>query len=160
MDVDQTTGDVETEPTPAVGGQTERKTADEEVDAPGGLEKLDEEVEKAKEEEAKEPAVPDAKGEAPLDKAEPQISTAAEADGPVTDADESKEATTTVDEPKEATTKADESKEAVERAPIVTQAPAEPERKQERVDNATYTLEIVGNRYNPSNYWRVLNVWP
>ena len=27
------------------------------------------------------------------------------------------------------------------------------ERRQERVENPLYTIEIVGNRYNPSNFW-------
>ncbi len=36
-------------------------------------------------------------------------------------------------------------------APPLPSAPVE--RKQERIDNPIYTLEIVGNRYNPSNFW-------
>lgn len=27
------------------------------------------------------------------------------------------------------------------------------EKKQERIENPVYTLEVVGNRYNPSNFW-------
>lgn len=30
------------------------------------------------------------------------------------------------------------------------------EKKQERIENPLYTLEVVGNRYNPSNFWWVV----
>jgi capping protein alpha len=29
------------------------------------------------------------------------------------------------------------------------------QKQQEKVDNPTYTLEVVGNRYNTSNFWSV-----
>lgn len=37
-------------------------------------------------------------------------------------------------------------------APAETSAPVE-QKLQEKVDNPTYTLEVVGNRYNTSNFW-------
>lgn len=36
--------------------------------------------------------------------------------------------------------------------PAESSAPVE-QKLQEKVDNPTYTLEVVGNRYNTSNFW-------
>ncbi|OCF36612.1 F-actin capping [Kwoniella heveanensis CBS 569] len=35
----------------------------------------------------------------------------------------------------------------------IPKAPALEKRQQQRVENPTYTLEIVGNKYNPNNFW-------
>ena len=151
-------GDVEPEPTPAVGLVTEKKSAEEEVDAPGGLEKLDEEVEKVKEEKEdtedetmKEPEASASKGGSLEDRPEePRVPEQTDE----STAEERDEAAPAVpDNANGGATRAEPLKELAEEAPVAVPAPVEPERKQERVDNPTYTLEIVGNRYNPSNYW-------
>lgn len=126
-------GDAEPAPTPAMGQATE--TGPEEVDATGGLEKLDEEVEKVKEQEEGEDAH---SADAEMTDATSQLKVE-EADG---------EAPKVSDAPVTSDSVAEDTQ---------TSAPAPPaeEKKQERVENPTYTLEVVGNRYNPSNFWCV-----
>lgn len=124
-------GDAEPVPTPAVGEPTIPSA--EEVDSAGGLEKLDEEVEKVKEDEegaakpSDETEVSEAASQLKVEDGEVEIpaepSAATELSAPPT----------------------------VEKSTAT--APSVDEGKQERVENPTYTLEIVGNRYNPSNFW-------
>lgn len=135
--------------TPVVAGIPQQMAGDHEVDEPGGLAELDREVEAEKEkedaEEAEE-AKEEAAGEGAADPTEEAVGeTAAE------------------QTPKEAEVEAapvaaaDETAEVAvveETAPVVA-ALAEPKapRVQPRIENPKYTLEIVGNRYNPNNFW-------
>ncbi|WWD16125.1 hypothetical protein CI109_100550 [Kwoniella shandongensis] len=124
------TGEVEPVPTPAVEGVS---TKLEEVDQEGGLEKVDELVEEAKEEEEREEA-----GEKADGNDTPKVEEDTLEDGkevPVSEV--SKVDETIVEAPEETVA-----------APVQVE-----ERKQERVENPIYTLEIVGNRYNPNNFW-------
>jgi capping protein alpha len=114
-------GDAEPVPTPAVG-DVEQKT--EEVVEPGGLEKVDELMEEAKEsEEVKETQE---KAAAETSDGAPQL-----------------------DEPMVEESKTEEEPQI----DLHTATPAPVERKQERIDNPIYTLETVGNRFNPNNFW-------
>jgi hypothetical protein len=124
-------GDAEPVPTPVVGEPTIPSA--EEVGSAGGLEKLDEEVEKVKEDEegaakpSDETEVSEAASQLKVEEGEVEIPAEPSA----------------VPEPSAPPT--------VEESTAT--APPVDERKQERVENPTYTLEIVGNRYNPSNFW-------
>lgn len=124
-------GDNEPAPTPAVGDSPK-----EEVDQPGGLEKLDEKVEEVKEEEA---------GVIPVEGAEVEDSKATPAE-PIVEEEAAKEQTT-LEEP------------SLDEKPVVEEetksVAAVEERKQERIENPVYTLEVVGNKYNTSNFWSV-----
>jgi hypothetical protein len=44
---------------------------------------------------------------------------------------------------------------SLEEAAVPVESTSVEERKQERVENPLFTLEIVGNRYNTSNFWYV-----
>ncbi|KAK8869611.1 hypothetical protein IAR55_000178 [Kwoniella newhampshirensis] len=127
------TGEVEPSPTPAVDDVVAKK---EEVDEEGGLEKVDELVEEAKEEEEREEAGAEIEKEG----------------RPVVEEDTlvaGKEVP--VEEPTDVTTNDEvEPEKAVEEVAPAVQVE---ERKQERVENPIYTLEIVGNKYNPNNFW-------
>ncbi|ORY28269.1 F-actin-capping protein subunit alpha [Naematelia encephala] len=163
------TGDAEPAPTPAVG---DVEVKQEEVVAPGGLEKLDEEVEKAKEEEEGTEAASVPESTKPVVEESSEAASVPEATKPeVTEEPGSEEAAKVEEEPAAAAETAkveDEPTEAGEpaaEAPEVPEPPAqateavEPappaveQRKQERIENPTYTLEIVGNRYNTANFW-------
>lgn len=128
-------GEEEPAPTPAAG-----ESPKEEVDQPGGIEKLDEKVEEAKEEEEAE-----IKGDAGETTAENE---------------QSEEVTAAETKPVPAS---DEPKVEEGETPLVAGtpqpiAPAVEERKQESIDNPVYTLEVVGNKYNTSNFWSVAHV--
>lgn len=137
-------GSSEPAPTPAVG-EAHAKT--EEVDQPGGLEKVDEAVEEVKEAEAgapttensgttQEEAVPEnQESSTSAVKAEPDVLEEGSS-VPVSGA-----TAVAVDESKD---------QAVGAAPDITPAP---ERKQERIQDPTYTLEVVGNRYKTDAFW-------
>ena len=119
-------GDAEPAPTPVSG--TEAVPKPEEVDQPGGLEKVDELVEEAKQEEQQ----------------------AALADEPMLEAAEdvaSRELEVKESKPEE--------EPVIQTAPqpIVEESSKPGEQKQERIANPIYTLEVVGNRYNPTNFW-------
>ncbi|WVQ78527.1 hypothetical protein IAT38_000613 [Cryptococcus sp. DSM 104549] len=132
------TGDLEPSPTPAVDGGLEAKK--EEVEEPGGLEKLDEAVEEEKEREEKEES-----GEEAVVSDAPKV----EEEG----AEKAGEAGEDVKEevPVAADTDAEKPEEKAVEQGIA--GLAVDDRKQERVENPIYTLEVVGNRYNPSNFW-------
>ena len=127
-------GDAEPAPTPAVGDVQAKR---EMVDEPGGLEKVDEKVEEVKEAEEAE-RMSDEAGHKPM----------AEVPNPeqVEDDKEVK-----AEEPKVEESGGEpvaESAPPIEAIQLVVE-----QRKQERSENPLYTLEIVGNRYNPSNFW-------
>lgn len=73
-------------------------------------------------------------------------------------AEEKEKETSEADAPAEEAAAVEEPKQTVV-DDITTEAatdavdPAKPAREQQKVDNPTYTLEVVGNRYNPSNFW-------
>ena len=126
------TGEQEPAPTPLVGD-----AKPEEVTEEGGLEKVDEKVEEAKEEEASE------------------VAQDGEAEKSPADGEGTKEEVANADEP--SSSDEPEVVETTNSGSSTSTVPetAVPPRKQERVDNPTYTLAIVGNRYNPSNFWSV-----
>lgn len=134
-------GDAEPMSTPAVG---DISTKTEEVDQPGGLEKVDEKVEEAQEaEEGLELA------EEEKDEIMAGVAEESRADQTETKADEGEEPVVEESKPEEEPIiQATSLPQAVESEQSVAE-----ERKQERVENPVYTLEIVGNRYNPSNFW-------
>ncbi|KAK4686398.1 hypothetical protein P7C73_g3722, partial [Tremellales sp. Uapishka_1] len=140
-------GEAEPAPTPAVGGGAEEKT--EEVVEEGGLEKVDDLVEEAKVEEEKVEAKEAEEG---------GVESGIEKDGEAVPETKVDEDDTEVDK-SEKEVGGDEKPEpvAVPQVEEVVPEPAkEPEveaRKQERVENPIYTLELVGNRYNTSNFW-------
>jgi hypothetical protein len=113
-------GRVEVEPTPADGTRVLR--TENEVDAKGGLEALDDEVAEVSAEGEKESELEHEEKEA--------CALAAE------DAEDALEA-------EQASPAAAESSPAPEPAPPVYTP----------LENPTFTLEIVGNRFNPSNFW-------
>ena len=194
-------GDIEPDPTPAVGDVEEKK---EEIEQPGGLEKLDEKVEEVKEEEeeAQEKGETEEKDQEAGKETEEEAGEGMEAkeekQEKLEEADQANEETadvepaqvepaqvepaqvepaqvepakveepsketelatepTTTTEPKEEVGEkgtagpADLDDKSGESSQAVA-APPEP-RKQERVENPTYTLEVVGTRYNLSNFW-------
>jgi hypothetical protein len=122
-------GESEPAPTPAVGDSPK-----EELDQPGGIEKADEEIAEVKQEE---------EGQA---KQEEAGETAATGEG---------RGAATEPEPAAPSAAKPQVEEVVpETEDEVTQQPAaEDQREQKRVENPVYTLEVVGNRYNPSNFW-------
>ncbi|KAK6903129.1 F-actin capping [Kwoniella mangroviensis CBS 8886] len=120
-------GDLEPAPTPATGDVDVDKK--DELVRPESLDQLDELVEEAKEEEEgvktpKEGVRPD-----------------------VAEVDESGEEEKVLTPPTavEDNVETEEQKEPV--------GGVAEERKQEKIDNPLYTLEIVGNKYNPNNFW-------
>lgn len=160
-------GENEPAPTPAVGDSPK-----EEVEQPGGLEKLDHQVEEAKEEEekaeeAETASVPEAGNEEPAEepasiKADPLADTQAvdgkaveeavvepetKNEGEVAAQEAIPQRSEQAEDPK-----VEEGETNVPELPAAATSTTEP-RKQERIENPTYTLEVVGNRYNPSNFW-------
>ncbi|WRT67310.1 uncharacterized protein IL334_004279 [Kwoniella shivajii] len=115
-------GDLEPAPTPITG---DVGASEDELVRPESLDKLDDLVEEAKEEE------------------EGASGTAAHPDRPeVTEVEDGKEEEVKTPTEHDITPgNADVSAEKVD------------ERKQERIENPKYTLEIVGNKYNPNNFW-------
>jgi capping protein alpha len=126
-------GDAEPTPTPAVG-EIEQRT--EEVDMPGGLEKVDEKVEEAKVEAGEEGT------------GEKNSEGNAVGGGSVLEEPKVEEVPTVPVE-----SSGTHGTDSATSIAATTAAPAPAERKQERIDNPTFTLEIVGNKYNPSNFW-------
>lgn len=120
-------GEVEPVPTPAAGGEADHPT--EEVTEQGGVEQVDEELKELKVE---------TEGDKPIEASEGPATKEPQASGDII-----KEAESSTPQVTEETT--DAVPEAV--APV-----AEP-RKQERVENPTFTLETVGNKYNTGNFW-------
>jgi len=119
-------GEVEPVPTPAVGGQAEHPA--EEVTEEGGVEQVDEELKELKVEGGEQAVGP------------AEVSATEESQASEVDAKEAESSTPQVTEE---TTK-------IESEPV---APAAEPRKQEKVENPTYTLETVGNKYNTGNFW-------
>jgi hypothetical protein len=129
-------GEVEPTPTPAPGGDVPEKQ--EEVTEAGGIEQVDQDLEELKVEEDKTEGAESTdmeNGSAHLTVSqEPTTSST-----PQVTEEETKVDAVTVAEPEQ------------EKEVAVSQA-IEP-RKQERVENPTYTLETVGNKYKTSNFW-------
>jgi len=121
-------GEVEPVPTPAVGGEAEHPA--EEVTEEGGVEQVDEELKELKVEGGEQAVGP------------AEVSATEEAQGGEVEAKEA-ESSTPQPQVTEETTE-------VEPEPV---APTVEPRKQERVENPTYTLETVGNKYNTGNFW-------
>jgi capping protein alpha len=119
-------GEVEPLPTPATEEVPEKQ---EEVVEPGGLEKVDSAVVLAREAEEKEEQAAAKETEEGGVEEEPRVEEVVTAGGEPTSTAES------------------------ETQVVSETAPAKPPRKQERVENPVYTLEVVGNRYNISNFW-------
>jgi hypothetical protein len=119
-------GEVEPMPTPATEEVQEKQ---EEVVEPGGLEKVDSAVELAREAEEKEEQAAAKETEEGGVEEEPNVEEVVNAGAEQTSIGQG------------------ETQVAPETAP------AKPPRKQERVENPVYTLEVVGNRYNVSNFW-------
>ncbi|WVR05397.1 hypothetical protein IAU60_002411 [Kwoniella sp. DSM 27419] len=117
-------GDVEPAATPVVGDAPVEK---DEIVRPESLDQLDELVEEAKEEEES--------GEKVEKVEKPEVDEVAPA---AIDSTEQENAST-------------QNTEVV--AQPVAEEPQVEERKQERVENPTYTLEVVGNKYNTNNFW-------
>jgi capping protein alpha len=120
-------GEVEPVPTPAVGGEAEHPA--EEVTEEGGVEQVDEELKELKVEG----------GEA-VTAESTEVPAVEEAQGGEVETKEAEGSTPQV------------TKETTNVEPE-TVAPAAEARKQEKVDNPTYTLETVGNKYNTGNFW-------
>ncbi|WWC69294.1 uncharacterized protein I206_103232 [Kwoniella pini CBS 10737] len=116
-------GDLEPAPTPATGDLNVASEKDEIV-RPESLDQLDDLVEEAKEEE---------EGSVKKESVKPDVEEVGE-DG--------QEEKVTTPRAEEATSSALEEKKDIV-----------PEPKQERVEDPKYTLEIVGNKYNPNNFW-------
>jgi capping protein alpha len=118
-------GEVEPVPTPAVGGEVEHPA--EEVTEEGGVEQVDEELKELKvqsgEAKAAESTEAPAAGEAQASE---------------------------VDKAESSTPQVTEETTEVEPEPV---APVAEPRKQERIENPTFTLETVGNKYNTGNFW-------
>jgi capping protein alpha len=136
-------GSSEPAPTPAVGDE-EAKT--EEVAQPGGLEKVDELVEEIKEVQMAD------EGETPSEKTQEPVSEDAEK-AEVADVPEVVEVDANGSLPSVAGVT---SSEPALKAEEATSEKAQVERKQERVENPTFTLEIVGNRYKTDAFWSVV----
>ena len=120
-------GEVEPVPTPAAGGEAEHPA--EEVTEEGGVEQVDEELKELKVEG----------GEA---------ATAESTEAPV--AEEAQASEVDAKEAESSTPQVTEETTNVEPETVV---PAPEARKQERVENPTFTLETVGNKYNTGNFW-------
>lgn len=120
-------GEVEPVPTPAVGGEAEHPA--EEVTEEGGIEQVDEELKELKVEGGEAKAAESTEAPAAEEAQASEV--------------ETKEAESNTPQVTEETTE-------VEPEPL---APAAEPRKQEKVDNPTYTLETVGNKYNTGNFW-------
>lgn len=129
-------GEEEPAPTPTV-----EDAKKEEVTEAGGLEQVDEDLEELKMEE-KDPATD-------VTTTEPSqtVETGGEHTPQVTE-----ETPETAEEKEE---KEEEVNEPVAESSEHAAAAPEP-RKQERVENPKYTLEITGTKYNPNNFWSVL----
>ncbi|WVF72007.1 hypothetical protein IAT40_006818 [Kwoniella sp. CBS 6097] len=117
------TGDLEPSSTPAVGGAEVHK---DEIVRPESLDQLDELVEEAKEEEES--------GEKAEHADKPEVEDVPAVGGASEETEKAEEHAAVVAEEK-------------------TEVPAVEKREQQRVENPTYTLEIVGNKYNPNNFW-------
>jgi hypothetical protein len=130
-------GEGEPAPTPAVG-----EAKKEEVTEEGGLEKVDEDLEDLKVEEKNETSDREVAGEATSESAE----VVGAGGDPTSQVSEETSTPVPADE------KEEEGSVAESSVPVAT-APAPEPRKQERVENPTYTLEITGTKYNPSNFW-------
>ena len=128
-------GDAEPAPTPAVGDPIVQT---EEVDAPGGLEKLDEKVELVK--EAVEGTLLENEAKDETMGGEPK---AVEIDA----------VRSGMEEPRVEESRKEEEPVIETPAALESNEPGMEGREQERLENPVYTLEIVGNRYNPSNFW-------
>ena len=123
-------GEVEPVPTPSGGGEAEHSA--EEVTDKGGVEQVDEELQELKVEEEDKPA------ESSEDNATETAETSQAAVGDI------------IEEAESSTPQVSEETTTVEDEPA---APAAEPRKQERIENPTYTLETVGNKYNTGNFW-------
>ncbi|WVW82889.1 hypothetical protein I302_104902 [Kwoniella bestiolae CBS 10118] len=122
-------GDLEPAPTPATGDVDVEKEKDELV-RPESLDQLDELVEEAKEEEE-------------------GVKTPKEGSRPdVTEVDDAGKEEKVVTPPA-----VSQEEEKVESTKDAEQDVVVEERKQARIENPIYTLEIVGNKYNPNNFW-------
>lgn len=147
------TGENEPAPTPAVG-----EAKPEEVTEPGGLEKVDEAVEAEKEEEEKkETGNVKEPGAAPVDIEADEDLKEAEGDAP-DDVDEAGAGIEAEPKVEEGVTAVPATEEATGgggpgAAEAIEAPPAAPQREQQREADPTYTLEVVGNKYNPTNFW-------
>jgi hypothetical protein len=127
-------GEIEPVPTPAAGGEAEH--VDAEVTDKRGIEQVDEELEELKVE----------------DKVAGETGETAEsstADAPAAE-------TGTDDEVKQAgsnTPQVTEEETKVEAGTESQSVAAVEERKQETVENPTFTLEVVGNKYKTNSFW-------
>lgn len=141
-------GHAEPAPTPAVGAEAAKH---EEVDEPGGLEKVDEEIREANEAESaagaaagksEEPAAETTEGGKEGAKGHEDVAMS--------------EAKSEVEAPNvEESTEENEPPIALPstEAPTTEAVPVKEVRKQERIENPVYTLQIVGNKYNLNNFW-------
>jgi len=102
-----------------------------------------------------EPAPTTADGEAPKEEAG-HATEVEKLDEAMAEVKEDEGGDKAIEEPQEAAEKPEVEESAIE-VPVAepaADAPATIEQKQqEKVDDPTYTLEIVGNRYNTSNFW-------
>lgn len=130
-------GKGEPAPTPAIG---EVDTKTEEVDVPGGLDKVDEEL--------KEASLDDDAGESKSSAGMNQPIVTEE--GPKEDA---ASPATGGDDDMAAEAAGEAGPLAGAAGAVKMDEDAAPVRAEERIENPTYTLEIVGNRYNPNNFW-------
>lgn len=133
-------GSSEPAPTPAAG---EREAKAEEMDQPGGLETVDKAVEEVKEEQEQ-------------DMAEASPSKEADAVPPEGgDAKAVEDAPEVVEVPGSETLPGpeEEAKVADSTESVIATEEKQPERKQERIENPIYTLEIVGDRYKTDAFW-------
>lgn len=137
-------------PTPEENGKP--LTADDEVDVPGGVENLDEEMEEVKEEEEKEKERDEGVGHGEdaevaenLGEEKADVEEEKEAVEVGTNAEEEQGRATTVEKSETETEPIEAASTSME--PTSAPAPA--------LENPTFTLEIVGTRYNPNNYWYV-----
>ena len=131
------TGEAEPAPTPAVG-----ESPKEELDQPGGIAKADEEIAEAKQEDEGGVKQEEA-GKTPAASDNLTAENAEATPEPVASSVEEPTVEEVVPETSSKTKPAAEAE----------QPAAENKREQQRLDNPVYTLEVVGNRYNPSNFW-------
>jgi hypothetical protein len=117
-------GEIEPVPTPAAGGEAQHPA--EEVTEEGGIEQVDQGLEELKMEDEAVKVPP--------------------RDGETVEAGQ--EAT----ESQSATPQVTEEEITIDSGPV-DQTPAPEARKQEKVENPTFTLETVGNKYNTGNFW-------
>ncbi|BEI81694.1 hypothetical protein CcaverHIS002_0208540 [Cutaneotrichosporon cavernicola] len=118
-------GRVEDNPTPEDGPHVPR--TQDEVDAEGGMEALDEEIDEVSAEQAKR-------------------------DEKETEKEMEKETETETEQALTADD-AEDAREADEASPAAESSPVPPAPVYTPLENPTFTLEIVGNRFNPSNFW-------